>query len=333
MTTVLDSLNAGLHAAFAADESVLLLGEDVLDPYGGAFKVTRGLSSAFPGRVLTTPISEAGITGAGIGLALGGFRPVVEIMFGDFLTLAFDQLVNAAAKFNWMYNSSAQVPLVVRTPMGGRRGYGPTHSQTLEKHLLGAPGLTVLAPFHYLDTPGRLLQETILHTTAPVLFIENKLQYLLPVLDETALAGLVVETGGSPAVPAYRISLRGTPQPRLTLTAYGYMAEMCRQALLRLAYEDEIFIELIVPTRLAPFDLSLVLDSARRTRRLLTVEEGGRSLGWGAEVLAQAAETTPALISAGRLAARDLPIPASPALESAVLPGVDDIIRAVKKMV
>ena len=333
MTTVLDSLNAGLHAAFAADESVLLLGEDVLDPYGGAFKVTRGLSSAFPGRVLTTPISEAGITGAGIGLALGGFRPVVEIMFGDFLTLAFDQLVNAAAKFNWMYNGSAQVPLVVRTPMGGRRGYGPTHSQTLEKHLLGAPGLTVLAPFHYLDTPGRLLQETILHTTAPVLFIENKLQCLLPVLDENSLAGLVVETGGSPTTSFYRISLRGAPQPRLTLAAYGYMAELCRQALLQLAYEDEIFVELIVSTRLAPFDLSPVLDSARRTRRLLTVEEGGRSLGWGAEVLARAAETNSALLSAGRLAARDLPIPASPALESAVLPGVDDIIRAVKKMV
>lgn len=333
MTTVLDSLNAGLHAAFAADESVLLLGEDVLDPYGGAFKVTRGLSSAFPGRVLTTPISEAGITGAGIGLALGGFRPVVEIMFGDFLTLAFDQLLNAAAKFNWMYNGSAQVPLVVRTPMGGRRGYGPTHSQTLEKHLLGVPGLTVLAPFHYLDTPGRLLQETILHTAEPVLFIENKLQYLLPVLDETSLADLAVETDGSPSSPTFRIFLLGAPQPCLTLVSYGYMAELCRQALLQLAYEDEIFVELIVPTRLAPFDLSLVLDSARHTRRLLTVEEGGRSLGWGAEVLAQAAETTPALLSAGRLAALDLPVPASPMLESAVLPGVPEIIRAVKKMV
>lgn len=333
MTTVLESLNAGLHAAFAADESVLLLGEDVLDPYGGAFKVTRGLSTAFPGRVLTTPISEAGITGAGIGLALGGFRPVVEIMFGDFLSLAFDQLINAAAKFNWMYNGSAQVPLVVRTPMGGRRGYGPTHSQTLEKHLLGAPGLTVLAPFHYLDTPGRLLQETILHTTAPVLFIENKLQYLLPILGDSALSDLVVETTGSPAAPAYRIFLRGAPQPRLTLAAYGYSAELCRQAQLQLAYEDEIFVELVVPTQLAPFDLSPVLDSARRTRRLLTVEEGSLTLGWGAEVLAQAAESTPALLSAGRLAARDLPIPASPILESAVLPGVDDILRAVKKMV
>src|SRR4030042_540848 len=104
MPTVLESLNSALHRAFAADEHVLLLGEDVLDPYGGAFKVTRGLSTAFPGRVLTTPISEAGIVGLAVGMALRGLRPVVEIMFGDFLTLAADQLINHAAKFGWMYS-------------------------------------------------------------------------------------------------------------------------------------------------------------------------------------------------------------------------------------
>jgi acetoin:2,6-dichlorophenolindophenol oxidoreductase subunit beta len=333
MTTVLDSLNAGLHAAFAANERVLLLGEDVLDPYGGAFKVTRGLSTQFPNRVIPTPISEAGITGVGIGLALGGYRPVVEIMFGDFLTLAIDQLINAAGKFGWMYNPPVQVPLVLRTPMGGRRGYGPTHSQTLEKHLLGAPGLTILAPFQLSDSPGKLLENTILHTSSPVIFIENKLQYLLPLLDEKTLADTLIETSGKSVAPTYCLRMRGAPQPQLTLTAYGYMAELCRQALLRLAYEDEIFVELIVPTQLAPFDLGAVLDSARRSRRLLTVEEGGLSLGWGAEVLAQAAESIPCLLAAGRVAARDLPVPASQALEAQVLPDVAQIIQAVKKMV
>ena len=129
-----------------ADERVILMGEDILDPYGGAFKVTRGLSSAFPDRVLAAPISEAGMVGAAAGMALRGLRPGVEIMFGDFLTLAADQLINHIAKFRWMYNDQVRVPLVVRTPMGGRRGYGPTHSQTLEKLFLGIPGLTVLAP-------------------------------------------------------------------------------------------------------------------------------------------------------------------------------------------
>ncbi len=141
MTTVLASLNSALRQALTQDERVLLLGEDILDPYGGAFKVTRGLSEAFPERVLTTPISEAGFTGVATGMALRGLRPVVEIMFGDFVTLIADQLINHAAKFRWMYNDQVSVPLVVRTPMGGRRGYGPTHSQTLEKLFLGVPGL------------------------------------------------------------------------------------------------------------------------------------------------------------------------------------------------
>jgi pyruvate/2-oxoglutarate/acetoin dehydrogenase E1 component len=118
---VLDSLNAGLHRAFQADERVYLLGEDVLDPYGGAFRVSRGLSSEYPQRVITTPISEAGIVGVATGMALRGLRPVVEIMFGDFLTLAADQLINHAAKFRYMYNEAVRVPLVVRTPMYWRQ--------------------------------------------------------------------------------------------------------------------------------------------------------------------------------------------------------------------
>jgi len=146
MTTVLESLNTALHRAMQADERIYILGEDILDPYGGAFKITRGLSAAFPGRVLTTPISEAAILGLASGMALRGLRPVAEVMFGDFVTLMADQLINHAAKFRWMYNDQVRVPLVLRLPMGGRRGYGPTHSQSLEKLFLGAPGLRVVAP-------------------------------------------------------------------------------------------------------------------------------------------------------------------------------------------
>src|SRR5512137_2746142 len=180
MLTVLESLNEALHHAMENDARVYVFGEDILDPYGGAFKVTRGLSTKFPERVLTTPISEAGIVGVATGMALRGLRPVVEIMFGDFVTLIADQLVNHAAKFRWMYNEQVSVPLVVRTPMGGRRGYGPTHSQTLEKLFLGIPGLRVLAPCA-LGDPGELLMKAILEDNDPVLFVENKLLYLLPV--------------------------------------------------------------------------------------------------------------------------------------------------------
>jgi len=200
MTTFLDSLNRALHSAMQESSDVYLLGEDVLDPYGGAFKVARGLSTQFPERVLTSPISEAGLVGLASGMALRGLRPVVEIMFGDFLTLAADQLINHAAKFRWMYNDQVRTPLVVRTPMGGRRGYGPTHSQSLEKHFLGAPGLRVLAPCD-LGDPGLLLYQAILEDHDPVLFIENKLLYLCRIPESADLGDFENQDYLSPVCP------------------------------------------------------------------------------------------------------------------------------------
>ena len=336
MGTVLDSLNNGLQRAFAADERVYLLGEDVLDPYGGAFKVTRGLSDAFPGRVLATPISEAGITGVAAGMALRGLRPVVEVMFGDFVTLIADQVINHIAKFRWMYNDQVRLPLVIRTPMGGRRGYGPTHSQTLEKLYLGVPGLRVLAPCA-LGDPGKLLESAILTGEDPTLFVENKLLYLLPVQAGALLGELemhLIPTSGRNPAPAYTLALRDAPPPVLTLAAYGYMAELARQALLRLAYEYEVFAELVIPTQLAPFDLEPVLVSVRRTGRLLTVEEGTLAMGWGAEILALAAESQgPRLQLGRRIGAWETPIPGSGPLEAQALPGVEHIVQTARKMV
>jgi pyruvate/2-oxoglutarate/acetoin dehydrogenase E1 component len=336
MTAVLDALNAALYRALASDERVILLGEDVLDPYGGAFRVTRGLSTAFPSRVLSTPISEGAIVGAGAGMALRGMRPVVEIMFGDFITLAADQLINHASKFRWMYADQVRVPLVLRTPMGGRRGYGPTHSQTLEKLFLGAPGLQVLAPASVGD-PGELLYRAILETQDPILFIENKLQYLLPVLEASELEEFRITTHNSsmiPQAPVYTLAIQGAPTPVLTMSAYGYMAELARQALLKLAYEHEIFAELVVPTRLAPSEMQPILVSAMQTGRLLTIEEGTRSLGWGSEILANCSEQLGTrLRQSYRLAARDLHIPASGPLEAAVLPGLDEIIQAARNLI
>lgn len=351
MPSVQESLNAALHGAMTRDERVIVLGEDILDPYGGAFKVTRGLSEAFPGRVLTTPISEAGFVGLATGMALRGLRPVVEIMFGDFVTLIADQVINHAAKFGWMYSGGkpehekVRVPLVIRTPMGGRRGYGPTHSQSLEKLYLGVPGLRALAPCA-LGKPGKLLRQAILKNEDPVLFVENKLLYPLPVQGESALAEFEVremlasqqgEGGGglgAAYAPTYTLRVRGGPAAQITLAAYGHMADLARQAAQRLAYEEEVFVETVVPTQLAPFDVEAILASVERTGRLLVAEEGSLSLGWGAEVVARAAEALGGRLKvARRVAARELPVPASRALEEVVLPGVEDIIRSAQKMV
>jgi len=353
-TTVLESLNAGLRQAMTQDERVVLLGEDILDPYGGAFKISRGLSTAYPERVFATPISEAGIVGLAAGMALRGLLPVVEIMFGDFVTLAADQIINHIAKFPWMYSGGKRleeqitVPLVIRTPMGGRRGYGPTHSQTLEKLFLGVPGLRIVAPNRLsLDdpgSPGGLLSQAILLDREPVLFIENKLLYLLNLQNRESLASLNLSASISstnqsvpgrnissrPGIsyPTYIVTLDGAPPPQATLTAYGYMAELAMQAILRLAFEFEVFTDLVIPTQLAPFDLSALFASVRRTRRLLAVEEGNLTLGWGAEILARTAEQfSGGLRAVKRLAAQDLPIPASGLLEAAVLPGVDQIVE------
>jgi pyruvate/2-oxoglutarate/acetoin dehydrogenase E1 component len=270
------------------------------------------------------------------GMALRGLRPVVEIMFGDFVTLIADQLINHIAKFRWMYNDQVSLPLVVRTPMGGRRGYGPTHSQTLEKLFLGIPGLTVLAP-NSLGDPGRLLTYSVLQSQAPILFIENKLLYLLTVQDPALLADFELNTLPVSSIPGgpetITLALRGAPPPVLTLTAYGYMAELCRQAAWRLAYEHELFVELVVPDQLSPYTIDPLLTSLQKTGRLLAIEEGSLTMGWGAELLARCAEVLgPQLHLARRLGAQDLPVPASPSLEEAVLPGVDDILHLACSM-
>ncbi len=162
-----NELNRALHESMEVDGTVHILGEDILDPYGGAFKVTKGLSTKFGSeRVHTTPISEGSIIGVASGMALRGLRPVAEIMFGDFLALGMDQLINHVSKWRYMFNDQVTVPLVVRTPMGGRRGYGPTHSQSIEARFLGLPAIKVVAPSRF-GSPADLLKTAIRQVITP----------------------------------------------------------------------------------------------------------------------------------------------------------------------
>ena len=340
--TVLDSLNAGLLQALGASSEVLLLGEDILDPYGGAFKVTKGCSTQFPQQVLTTPISEAGIAGVAAGLALRGFRPVVEVMFGDFITLMTDQVINHISKFHWMYNGTVDVPMVIRAPMGGRRGYGPTHSQTLEKLFLGIPGLTVVAPNHLMTAnsmePGDQLKRLILETSTPVIFIENKLQYLLQLENENSLTDFTLQENFSEEdttrlFPIRNFEIAGAPKPSFTMTAYGYMSDLCLHTMKKLAFENEIFCRLVVPTKLSPFEPKTIERSVRETGNLVTVEEGTQTMGWGAEIAARISESLGSrLTQVVRIGAKDTPVPAAQSLEAQTLPQVDDIVETIKRM-
>jgi pyruvate/2-oxoglutarate/acetoin dehydrogenase E1 component len=329
MTTVLDRLNFALHNSMETDERVYVLGEDILDPYGGAFKVTRGLSTKFPARVLTTPISEAAIVGVATGMALRGLIPVVEIMFGDFTSLAADQLVNHSSKFRWMYNDLVRVPMVVRTPMGGRRGYGPTHSQSLEKMFLGIPGLTVVAP-NTLGDPAKMLAAAI-DDDNPVLFVEHKLLYtrqLLEIDHEDLLEFVVEQTEGQ--YPAFILRPRESAQ--VTIACYGYNFELARAAALELIMEHEIFPEILLFSQLSPFDLEPLFESLVRTGKLVTVEEGTLSMGWGAELGSRVVERMSG-IKIRRVAALDLPIANSKSLEDKILPSIKGIVKSTLSVI
>lgn len=330
MPTVLELLNSALLHAMETDPCVFVLGEDILDPYGGAFKVTRGLSTRFPERVLTSPISEAALVGVANGMALRGLRPVVEIMFGDFVTLIADQLVNQAAKFRWMYNNKVNVPMVVRTPMGGRRGYGPTHSQSLEKMFMGVPGLKVVAP-NTLGDAGRLLEAAIADTD-PVLFVEHKLLYTRQQLEpgKGDLTDLQYQQIGD----TYPNFIIGFPNrvAQLTIATYGYNFELARAVALDLLMEHEIFVEIVLFSQLSPFVTEPLFNSLRRTRKLLTVEEGTQTLGWGTEVVARAVESMNGL-QVRRMAALEFPIANARTLEEAILPSQESITRAALSLV
>ncbi len=329
------AIGDALRAALTADDRVILLGEDLADPYGGAFKVTRGLSTAFPGRVRSTPISEGAIAGLSAGLALSGYRPIAEIMFGDFVTLCFDQIVNHIAKYEAMYNGKVTCPVVIRTPSGGGRGYGPTHSQSLEKHFLGVPHLRVVASSLVHD-PAAVLR-ALLAQPSPVLLIEHKLLYPLHLMLPAAgriegdLAETHVSADGLPTTSIRPVARRDCS---FTVLAYGYQAELARRVLARLAVEEEIFGELIVPSQIAPLPWEPVDASVSVTRRLLVIEEGVEGCTWGSEVAARiSARFFGELRQPVATAASDATvIPAAKMLESRMLMTPERVERAIRKV-
>ncbi|MBX3023433.1 pyruvate dehydrogenase [bacterium] len=330
---VVQHLNGALHQLMADGDDVLLIGEDLLDPYGGAFKVSRGLSTAFPRQVLSTPISEAGFIGLAAGLALRGQRPVVEIMFGDFLALGADQILNHIAKFRWMYNDQVEVPLVIRTPVGGRRGYGPTHSQCIEKMFLGVPGLVTVA-LSLRHDPGELLRRAVRLDPRPVLFLEQKLLYAKR-LHVAPPPGLELETHPSEADALYPTGIwrPAGAAGDVTLVTYGGMTEIVEAAMAAAFAEDEVVAELVVPAQLAPLRLEPILHSVRRTGRLVVVEEGTGPWGFGAEVVAAVSEAMAEQpLRCARVAAHPLPIPGARPAEDVVLPDAARVVAAIRQV-
>lgn len=322
------ALNDALRQLLATDPEVILVGEDLHDPYGGAFKVTAGLSEQFKGRVISTPISEAGITGAGIGLAMAGKKPIVEIMFADFLTLCMDQIYNHAVKFPGMFEDTS-VPLIIRTPCGGRRGYGPTHSQSLENLFVSVPGLTVLYGSHRHDL-GCLLVNASQRWDNPTLFLEHKLLY-----GEKQDAGDYVEVepdGGDIGAVLFPTLRNGSDDPDVTLLSYGGMLPVTEKAARILSDEEELSVEIVAPALLAPLPRETLLRLLMDRPRILVVEEAHHHFGFSAEILALLAENGYAGRVA-RLGAAPVPIASARSLESSQLPDENAVVAAVMDLI
>ena len=316
-TTYVRAINAALAAAMRADERVFVMGEDVAE--GGPYTATAGLAEEFgTERVRNTPISEAAICGVAIGAAQSGLRPVLEIMFIDFITLALDQLVNQAAKAHSMSGGQLRVPLVVRTQGGaGQRG-GAQHSQSLESWLTHIPGLKVVMPATAADAAG-LLASAIADPN-PVVFVENKALYFkreeLPENPPAVAIGSArtVRAGGD-----------------LTIVATSAMVGEALAAAEGLAAEG-VEAEVIDPRTLVPLDLDAIVRSTERTGRLVVAHEAVRFGGFGAEIAAEVAAVAFDSLDAPieRVGAPFAPIPLSPGLEDAYLPGAQEIYSAAR---
>jgi 2-oxoisovalerate dehydrogenase E1 component len=278
-----------------------------------------------------TPISEAAIVGSATGYALAGGKAVAEIMFGDFVALAADQLANSAAKHHYISRGEAPVNLVLRVPMGGGRGYGPTHSQSLEKMFFGIPGLRVVAVSSFVD-PYALLWNAVAADPGPVLFVENKTVYgerVREPVDGQVEHFAVRLTDG--VYPNVRLSPVGFEDPDLTVIAYGRAASLAWKPVRQLFIEREVVADLCVVSSLSPLDLDGIGPSALASECVVTVEEAPAEAGFGAEVGARLAE----LGFRGRftrIAARPSPIPAARSLEDVVLPTELSIRRELERL-
>lgn len=313
--------------AMKSNETIVMLGEDICDPYGGAFKVTKGLSTAYPDRILGTTISEYSIVGLGNGLSLAGMMPVCEIMFGDFMTFTLDQILNHAAKFPFMYNHQVKNPMIIRTPMGGGRGYGPTHSQSLEKFFVGIPQTTVIS-LNQRVNPADIYITLFEKLDHPALVFENKLLYAKRLKTDTP-DGYIVEISDE-QYPTIRISPEG--ETDLTILCYGGMLGVAEEAQLKLFDEYEINAEIICPSQIYPYDESTAIESVRKSHRLLIIEEGYAFAAWGSEVITKIMEREPGIIEkVQRINMAECPIPCCGPLEKQMLPNVDKVLETARR--
>jgi pyruvate dehydrogenase E1 component beta subunit len=321
--TYRDALREGIREEMLRDERIFILGEDIAG-YGGTYAVSKGLFEEFgEKRVRDTPLAEEAITGAAIGAALGGLRPILELMTINFSLLASDLLVNSAAKFHYMFGGQPQIPLVVRMPGGGGAQRGAQHSQMLETWYAHIPGLKVVMPATPYDAKGML--KSAVRDPNPVLFIEHELLY--------NVKGEVPDEGVEYTVPLDRGEVKREGQ-HVTIITFSRMLHVTLQAAEELAKEG-IQAEVIDLRSIRPLDIDLILDSVKKTNRVVIAEEGWKYFGTGQGLAALIYEFAFDYMDAPiqHVNGADVPMPYSKVLERAALPNKNDVVNAVKAIV
>ena len=314
----------------SSNKKTEIIGEDIDDPYGGAFKVSKGLSRLSEDNVISTPISEAGIVGMGIGMSLLGYKPFIEIMFGDFISYSFDQILTNASKFFHMYNKQVAVPITIRTPMGGGRGYGPTHSQSIEKIFNGLNNIKIVALNTLIDS--NLILKAIENFKHSTILIENKIDYgrLENKLPKTVNYSFKKSNSDLPIIV-------GTPnkiKPEISIITYGGSVHCALESIDEIFYEFEIFPKLIVLTELYPINFSIIASLVVDTGIVLTVEEGNTEGGFGAEIIAGLVEQSGITDKKfKRVGSINIPIPSSKTLEQKILVNNEMIINALRNII
>ncbi len=320
--TYRDALKEGLREEMTRDERVFIMGEDVGLNWGGAFKVTKGLAEEFgENRVRDTPISENTIAGAAVGAAITGMRPVAEIMFGDLITLAMDQICNQAAKMRYMFGGQTSVPLVIRTVFGGGKNIASHHSQSLESWFMHTPGLKVAVPAFASDAKGMI--KTAIRDPDPVLFAEHKLVY--DKKEEVPDDDYTIPFGEA------KIRREGAD---VTLWGTMFMLHKGLEVAEELAKEG-ISVEVIDPRTLVPLDKKTLIESVKKTGRLVLVTEETKTLATTAEVAAVVQEEAFDWLDAPikRVNAPDTPVPFSPPLEQYFIPDNKKIAQAIRDII
>ena len=272
------------------DDKTVLIGEDIKDPYGGAFKVTKGLSSLFPKKVISTQIAELLIGGVSNGLALNGFKPIAEFMFGDFTALAFDQLLNHASKFRMMYANQVNCPVIFRTPMGGGRGYGPTHSQSIEKHFIGMKDFEILCVNKIVGP--KIIYDYSFKRNNPTLIIENKTDYALKP-NYNIPKSYKIELSNEDLPNVRLVPKNILNPPNLAFICYGENYEKIINKIEEIIVEKDIIPSILILTKIDPLPLDFLLENIKSVDNVITIEEGSERGGVGDNIISLLAQHYP----------------------------------------